>query len=121
MIDSLRKDVRVPILSTLALIPSGQNYTNGFIAQKKDPTMELRIFAARYYLRELEVYCRGNDVVAWLIKEKFCEKDGLRFLLDALVPLETLGEVLKEYHSFPRSEHLHHMPWLQGLVQTCNV
>ena len=64
MIESLRKDVRVIILSTLALIPSGQNYTNGFIAQEKDATMELWLFAARYCLPELEVYCRENRRVA---------------------------------------------------------
>ena len=102
MIDSLRKDVRVPILSTLALLPSGQNYTNGFIAQKEGPTMELWIFAGRYCLPELEVYCRRNNVVALLIKEKFCERDGLRFLLDALVPLETLGEVLRSIVPLPK-------------------
>jgi hypothetical protein len=70
-------------------------------AQKRDPIMELWMFAARYYLPELEVYCPGNEVVAWLIKEKFCEQDGLRFLLDALVPLETLGEVLRSIIPFP--------------------
>jgi hypothetical protein len=64
--------------------------------------MELWIFAARYCLPELEVYCRRNNVVALLIKEKFSERDGLRFLLDALVPLETLGEVLRSIVPFPK-------------------